>query len=215
MSFPIPTPIYHITHLQNLEGIIQAGNLWAKNLLSTGAVSVAYEHIQERRSMRAVPVPPHGVLHDYVPFYFCPRSPMLYAIHNPGPNMHYQGGQKQILHLTSNVEAVSQATLHFVVTDRHAVLDYAEFFESADAIPNLCWDHITATTWKNTPSCPDRKERKQAEFLVHQFMPWNLFTEIGVINQHIKNEVQRVLHATSKNSPGPKPTVTVHRDWYY
>jgi hypothetical protein len=48
MSFPIPTPIYHITHLQNLEGIVQAGNLWAKNLLSTGAVSVAYEHIQER-----------------------------------------------------------------------------------------------------------------------------------------------------------------------
>jgi hypothetical protein len=37
---------------------------------------------------------------DYVPFYFCPRSVMLYVIHRANhPDLSYRGGQEPIVHL--------------------------------------------------------------------------------------------------------------------
>jgi hypothetical protein len=49
--------------------------------MRTTPISIAYEGIQQRRSEIEIPIPPYGILHDYIPFYFAPRSPMLYAIH--------------------------------------------------------------------------------------------------------------------------------------
>ena len=47
----------------------------------TNYTNIAYESIQDRRSIKSVPCGVGGSLHDYVPFYFAPRSPMLYTIH--------------------------------------------------------------------------------------------------------------------------------------
>jgi len=38
---------------------------------------ISMHSVQGHRAVKAVPVPPGGTLHDYVPFYFAPRSPML------------------------------------------------------------------------------------------------------------------------------------------
>jgi hypothetical protein len=46
------TPIYHITNLENLEGIMKAGGLYATNKLTSYVVSVAYGHIQQRRAAK-------------------------------------------------------------------------------------------------------------------------------------------------------------------
>jgi hypothetical protein len=75
--------IYHITHMKNLSGIIQNGSIMAQNLIRESKVSycnIAYNSIQDRRSSVPVPCGQRGYLHDYVPFYFAPRSPMLYTI---------------------------------------------------------------------------------------------------------------------------------------
>jgi hypothetical protein len=78
-------PLYHITALGNLERIVECGMILCKNELEAralSAISIAHQQIQDRRARWPVPLDPGGVLHDYVPFYFCPRSPMLYAIHS-------------------------------------------------------------------------------------------------------------------------------------
>lgn len=64
--------------------------------------------------------------------------------------------------------------------------------------------------WFDTPDDPNRQCRRQAEFLVHQFCPWRLITEIGVINSTIPAQVQRILQNVNYQTP-----VRVYPNWYY
>jgi hypothetical protein len=202
--------IYHITHIDNLSGIVTSGGLLATNFLHSSVVSVAYNHIQRRRSQKAVPS--GGNLHDHVPFYFCPRSPMLYVIHTKPDQMQYKDGQVPMLHLVSDTAAVLDRHLRFTFTDRHAVLDYAEFFEDLNLLPTkLDWSAIGARSWANTQDAPVRKERKQAEFLVHRFMPFDLIQSIGVHDLSIKQQVQQIFMRVGKTPP----PIEVQRGWYY
>ena len=69
-----------MTHVTNLPAIIQSGGLIATAILrASGAAyaNIAYTSIQEQRAAKPVPCSAGGSLHDYVPFYFAPRSPML------------------------------------------------------------------------------------------------------------------------------------------
>jgi len=69
------------------------------------SVGIAYQHIKDRRARKRVPAGPGGTVADYVPFYFAPRSPMLYAITRglvPG----YDGGQSSVVHLVTSTDAV-------------------------------------------------------------------------------------------------------------
>jgi hypothetical protein len=45
-----------------------------------GYHNIAYQGAQGKRATKLVARPPMGVIHDYVPFYFAPRSPMLFTI---------------------------------------------------------------------------------------------------------------------------------------
>ena len=77
------TAIYHITHKDNLPRIISMGGVYAQSQMKCKTIeysNIAHGGIQDRRSETIVPCGPGGCLHDYVPFYFAPRSPMLYAI---------------------------------------------------------------------------------------------------------------------------------------
>ncbi|BDG20637.1 type II toxin-antitoxin system toxin DNA ADP-ribosyl transferase DarT [Thermus thermophilus] len=202
--YPVPTRIYHITHLENLEGILQKGGLLPQSQRPPTRQNVAYGHIQARRAEVVVPVGPRGKLHDYVPFYFCPRSPMLYAIHTGWTE--YQGGQRPILHLVSTAQRVAEERLPFVFTDRHAAVRYVRFFHKLEHLKALDWEAIHSFDWRNT------RERKQAEFLVKGLFPWRLIEEIGVIDEGIKAKVESVL----ARFPGlPHPPVQVRRSWYY
>jgi hypothetical protein len=77
--------LYHITPIENLAGILATGGLWCKSELIARGVrphSLAHGHLMEQRAVREVPGGAGGVLHDYVPFLFGARSPMLCAIAN-------------------------------------------------------------------------------------------------------------------------------------
>ncbi|MBD3884903.1 DUF4433 domain-containing protein [Phormidium tenue FACHB-886] len=66
-----------------------------------------------------------GTLTDYVPFYFAPCSPMLYAIHQGNVPTH-SDGQEGVIYLGSTVETVQQANLSFVFTDGHGIMGKLE-----------------------------------------------------------------------------------------
>lgn len=165
---PIPTRIYHFTHVSNVQGILEAEGLLCNNDCEIERVSIAHEHIQDRRRRIRVPREPGGNLHDYVPFYFCSRSPMLYAIKG-GWVASYSGGQGELVYMVSNVQKVIETGLGFVFTDRSAVYDYAAFYANPVNLKKIDWNLMPARWWNNIPEYPDRKERKQAEFLVHRF----------------------------------------------
>ena len=178
----------------------------------TNYTNIAYKSIQDRRSTKLVPRGVGGSLHDYVPFYFAPRSPMLYTIHR-GNVEGYSQGQQQILHLVTTAESVSDRGLAYVYTDGHAVMEYSVFFDdlvSLHQYPIIDWELMESRYWFDTEEDPDRKRRRQAEFLVYNFLPWHLVTEIGVINPTIQAQVRNLLLKSVH-----KPNILVRPNWYY
>ncbi|MCS6829331.1 MAG: DUF4433 domain-containing protein [Armatimonadota bacterium] len=204
--------IYHITHHSNLPRILTAGGLLCDKEASDGcAVSIAYADLKQRREHVAVPCEPGGVLADYVPFYFAPRSPMLYAIHK-GFVSHYAGGQNEIVYIASSVQTVQRRRLPFVFTDGHPVVRITRFFNRLNNLNQLDWQIMRARAWHNTEDDPDRKRRRQAEFLVYRFFPWEAVEMLGVVDLEMRERVLTYLHDHAQQSV---PPVYLRSSWYY
>lgn len=191
MPRPVPTPVYHFTHIEHLPEIIRRGLL--ADTLARVTDSVIYDagnrDIKARRRERHVPIQPGGVIADYVPFYFAPRSPMMYAIER-GNVPEYSDGTDSLAYLISDVERLIQLGLHVLTTDRNAVLDYAAFYTGTEGLNNaIDWDLMCQKMWNNTPDEPDRMERRMAECLVYQAVPWSAFTALHVRTSSRKGQV--------------------------
>ena len=201
-------PIYHITHVNNLPGIIANGRLICDRAAQDlKLVNIAHNNIKERRLRKPVPVGPGGTVGDYVPFYFAPLSPMLYAIFK-NQVAGYTAGQQPVIYLCSSTEAVHTANCRWVFTEGHAVMDFTDFFDDFKDLRRIDWPLMQAKYWFATDAQPDRSRRRQAEFLVHHFFPWNLVTKIVVYDAASAKAVSDILK-------GQAPPVEIKRGWYY
>jgi hypothetical protein len=106
-----------------------------------------------------------GTLGNYVPFNFCPRSVMLYVVAQGHENC--PSGQWPIVHLVSSTRAVRATGRPWFFTDRHADLGYASQFDTLDRLDEVDWSVMPLKYWSD----PDVKERRQAEFQVHDWCP--------------------------------------------
>jgi hypothetical protein len=206
------TAIYHITSIQNLPDILDAGGLWCDRIVEDqhmAHTNIAYPHIKLRRAQKVVQCGPGGVVADYVPFYFAPRSPMLFVI-NKGGVVGYRGGQSPILHLVSSAEAVEAAGLPFTFTDGHATVEISQYYTDLNRLDQIDWAIMRSIYWNDTFEDGDRSRRRQAEFLVHNFLPFSLIETIGVINQTIARQVNGLLQQLPT-----KPNIEVVPTWYY
>ena len=200
--------LYHFTHIANLPGIAKGG-LVCKTLAHTVKVDASLANIQERRQRKVVACGPGGVLHDYAPFYFGHRSPMMYLI-SKGEVPSYKGTQHELIYLVARIENILEEGLPFVFTDGHPIKFPSKFYESLEDLSKVDWQVIKGRWWNDTPEFPDRERRRQAEFLVHQYCPWSLISYIGVVNEGKKKEVERILAGESHI-----PQVLLRRHWYY
>lgn len=205
--------VYRITHIDNLSLLLEQGGLWCGNEMAARGLNyktIGNTDLTASRSTRSVPCDPGGNLNDYVPFYFCPRSVMLYLISERHPTT-YGGGQEPIIHLVSAVSTVTKAGIPFVFTDRHAYVSTCEFYNDPSQMDRaLDWKTLRSREWKSTKDDPDRKERKMAEFLVHRFIPWRHILGIGVLSQSYKEDVERILQEHGDETP-----VAIKQGWYY
>lgn len=199
--------LYHMTHFNNLPSILREGYLLCAKQAQTKQVhSIALPYWKQRRATVKVPIPPYGGLEDYVPFYFAPRAPMLWAIYckKVGNDI----SQKDVVYLVTSVATVVEAGIQAIFTDRHAVSNICKFYSDLSLINSVIdWQIMQSPNWSNTPSCPDRSWRRQAEFLVYQKLPITLIQQIGVYDESVKLRVQQIV-------AGSIP-VEIRRDWYY
>jgi ssDNA thymidine ADP-ribosyltransferase, DarT len=145
MSQPPAQPkIYHITHGRNLARIAADGCLWSDaEIISRGGpeAAVGISEIKKRRlDEPTIACHPETTVGQYVPFYFCPRSIMLYILHMGNhPNLTYSEGQRPILHLEADLyEVLAWADGEgrpWAFTDRNAGSAY---FQSFGDIAQLC-----------------------------------------------------------------------------
>jgi len=144
-----------------------------------------------------------------VPFYFANRAPMLYSIHT-GCVQGYAGGQVSVVYLCSSAEGVARMIDDWCFTDGHAVEAITSFYDSLSQLGKLDWKVIESWSWGNRDDDLDRKRRKQAEFLVPRFFPWQAVDRVGVIDRTMKTRVEGVIAGAEH-----RPPVSVRRKWYY
>jgi hypothetical protein len=204
------TDIYHITHIDNLSNIVAMKAILAQSRHRGFAyTNIAHANIQMRRANRVVPIAPGSHLHDYVPFYFAPRSPMLCAISH-GRVEGYSGGQKDVVYFVSSAEIVQSAGLRFVFSDGHAAMDFSEFYGDLADLNRIDWNIMCDRYWRDTEADNDRSRRRQAEFLVHYAMPLSLVTEVAAMTATAAAAAGRLLAQGSLSIP-----IATRADWYY
>lgn len=199
---------------RQLCGILAEEGLWSDAVMITrdgSAASIGMGGIKERRLKLPVKCHLPDRIDEYVPFYFCPRSIMLYLIHCANhPELTYRGGQEPILHLEADLrQTVAWAEREgrrWAYSLSNAGAHYTEFRKQLDQLGEVNWSAVAATDFR----VEDVKEGKQAEFLVREFFSWHLVRRIGVLSESIRNRVSRALSGAKH-----KPVVEVCRDWYY
>lgn len=128
------------------------------------------------------------MLHDYVPFYFAERSPMLYTI-NRGNVEGYDGGQEPIVYLVSRINTIREHNRPFVFSDGHGTKAFTQFFADLADLSNVDWAIMKEKYWLDTDEDGDRKRRRQAEFLIHRECPWSAIRGLVVINASMQDSV--------------------------
>ncbi len=216
MTSPPDQPkIYHITHVKNLPSIVtDDAILCDRAMVQRGgpAREIGMSAIKRRRIEQLEVVSHRGTkVGDYVPFYFCPRSIMLYVIHCANhPELGYREGQGPIVHLVADIDEVlawaERSERKWALSLSNAGARYTEFRSSRDALAELDWSAIAATDFREA----NVKEAKQAEFLVHESFPFSLVERIGVGSTAIQVRAASAFSASSH-----QPPIDVRPDWYF
>jgi len=212
---PIPPeyaerPLYHFTHFNNLTKILEQGALISPNEMQRRGINckdIAYEDIQDRRSMMEVPCGYGGFVHDYVPLYFCKRSPMLHAV------IYKKIADEQlIIYLEFPIHVLEQYPSVF--TNASANTYYPPtFYDDTSELVKLDWDAIDTWKWgsqHDTGPTPVR-QKKQAEALIHNMLPLDSLSKIVVMNSYLMRKVEEIL----KENGIPIPSINIGGFDYY
>ncbi len=205
--------IYHIVHIDKLQSIINSGGLLSDSEViarGLGGTTIGMNKIKQRRLDEiTLDTYPDLFVGQCVPFYFCPRSVMLYMMHmGNSPDITYQGGQDSIIHLEADfMNSINWANSNgkrWVFTSSNAGSKYFEDFNDLTYLNQIDWSVITSNQWSHA------RDKKQAEFLCEHSFDWSLIHRIGVSNQMVYQKVLNII-----NNSYHKPYVEVKNDWYY
>ena len=212
MPPPIAPKIYHIVHVDRLASIVADGALWSDAILQDRArpgTTIGMSSIKQRRLANPVKCRPGLNVGNCVPFYFCPRSVMLYMIHMANdPELEYRSGQGPIVHLEADLhEAVAWAERQerrWAFTLSNAGSLYFKDRCDLEQLGEIDWDAVNARMW---PHC---KEEKQAEFLVERSFPWARIQRVGVRSLRVQDQARDAMQASEH-----QPAVEIRQRWYY
>ncbi len=205
--------IYHIIHMDRLASVIADGRLWCDAEIEKRkppGTSIGMSNIKQRRLEELIlDSYPELYVGDCVPFYFCPRSIMLYLISRGNhPDLGYKGGQQPIIHLQADLQAVVDWSVangqRWAFTLSNAGSRFFEDRNDLAQLGEINWMAVQAINWQGC------KEGKQAEFLLENNFPWHLVERIGVNNANVYTNVMHTLSGAAHT-----PVVDVKRDWYY
>jgi len=177
--------LYHMTHKANLENILQNGLLshntaYARGLTKT---DISEERVNRRRDR----------VHNYVPFYFNPKNPMLYKRKNM---------QSEIIILCVDRNLL-QTDIKF--TDGNAASSSTKFYSNIKDLEKLNWSIINSEYWRDFI---DGKRIRCSEILIPNEVKTDSIKTIFCFNSetedYVKNKVE-----------GFEIAVTVKQDFYF
>ena len=216
---PDKPKLYHIVHMNTLASIINDGWIFPDSevsLATSAGTSIGMTHIKSRRMRRRLQSHPDLTVGQCVPFYFCPRSVMLRAIHRnihgTRPDLPYRGGQEYIAHLEADlydvVRFANRNRIRWAFTNASAASNRFEDYKTLADLNEIDWLTITSNDWERNYT--EKSEVKQAEFLLGGRFPWTWILRIGVISEEMQRQVMSMTEQAQY-----RPSVIVRPDWYY
>ena len=218
MPVPPKPKIYHIVHADRLASIVADGYLWSDAEIvkrQSPGTTIGMSNIKARRlNELSLSCYPDLRVGHCAPFYFCPRSVMLYLIYRRNEELAYKGGQEPIIHLEADLRAAvvwaGKNKRRWAFTLSNAGAYYFEDRSDLEKLGDINWDAVQTRQWSGSGVSRSVKEGKQAEFLIELSFPWHLVERIGVYSQAnvapVSNAMRRAAH---------RPTIEIKRDWYY
>lgn len=200
MINPNKKDCYRITHIRNLSLILRNG-LIKKDYFNSDEeyTQIGNTQIIDIRNNKPVKISEYGMIGEYVPFYFTPRSIMLYNIvtgyrHPLVPKR----SREEIMILCSEIEKLSELPQWFF-TDGQANVMTTSHFNHLKDLAQIDWDCIQQGNFSKSDGDYDRPRRYQAEFLVHNVVPIGCIYSIIVYNQKAANFVIDQLNINNIN----------------
>lgn len=213
MTVPAQPKVYHILHVDRLPSIVADGCLWCDSEVvgrGLAGTSIGLSDIKKRRlEKNRLQSHPGLFVGHCVPFYFCPRSVMLYELHMANTEgLGYLGGQANIVHLEADFResvawAESEGT-RWAFTLSNAGSYYFEDRATIEHLKDIDWAAVLARDWRG------KMEGKQAELLVERRFPWQLVERVGTHSLAVAHKVRDAI-----NTAAHRPKVEVRHDWYY
>jgi hypothetical protein len=198
--------------------MVEHGGIWCDAEAIGRAVpgtSIGMSNIKQRRLTRLT-LSSHPGLHvgECVPFYFCPRSVMLYLLYKGNhQDLGYRQGQGPVVHLEADLFATIQwaerIQKRWAFTLSNAGSHFFEDRCDVSRLYEINWEAVHTNRWSGRDISPDIMEGKQAEFLIEERFPWHLVERVGVISQRMAEIVLRAI------SSDHRPLVEVKPSWYY
>lgn len=196
--------IAHFTYLDNLVSIADHGLLCDSGTHKINHRCCGNAEIKQRRLEKDVPF--GGTVGSYVPFYFAPRSPMLYTLH-----VNRKIVQSEIIYLVAKVSRIIEAGYNWCCTDMNAAKKRARFFDSpVDIVKNISWEYMVSQNWFNSEEHPERRERRMAEFLIRDRVKLVDFHGVAVYDANAKEKTEQFLDHRGFSLP-----VSIQPEWYF
>lgn len=176
--------VFRIVHVDNVEYLLTHGMFQRHhpqadpNYINIGDSSL----IAQRNDYPVGINPPNGHLGEYVPFYFGPLSPMLLNI-KTGYRGIVQRPQSEIVYMVCSIDTIVEQCEEWCFTDGHAKNTITAFYNDLEYLGEVDWDVVSERHWRNTEEDFDRMRRKQAEFLVKNYVPVSCISSIVVFNE--------------------------------
>ena len=216
---PTAPKLYHILHVDRLASVLHSGGLLCDAVMMNypgSGTTIGMSTIKLRR-LHELTLTSHPGLHvgECVPFYFCPRSIMLFLIHCANhPEMTYRGGQEPIVHLETDLHATvswaQQSGRRWAFTLSNAGARYFEDRADLAHLHEVNWPAVQTNRWSGQGIDRSIKEGKQAEFLVERDFPWGLVERIGVSSRRVHGIVANLIA-----NQAHRPAVEVLPAWFY
>ncbi len=189
---------HHMTHMDNLRPILEAGELRSYNLMRGQSYrNLANEDVQTGRAAIVVSAT-QKPLHDYVPLYLGFKTPMV-AIN--------QAHNEQLLFLRFSLDVL--AISGSVLCDGNARSNASNFylFSGPEVFSNI---DVAAVRSVKYARDFELKRKKQAEILIPDRLPTSQMLDIICYSESAKTCTLSIL-----SEFGIKTTIKVNQGWYF
>src|SRR5690606_31118509 len=141
----------------------------------------------------------YGKVGEYVPFYFTPRSIMLYNIvtGHRAPKVP-KVPRENILVIRCLIEQLAKCGRYFFTDGQANVSNGTNHFHDLKDLDKIDWSIIQTSSFSKSTDDLDRARRYQAEFLVHDHVPVSAVESIVVYNKFAQARVEAQLKELQK-----------------